>query len=188
MRGWLVCRGDRGGRFRGNGTRTCAAAAFALAAVVALPSRPSAHDIPISVVVHALVRPAGQAVQVLVRVPISAMRDIEFPTRGPGFLDFARADSALRTAAARWVARDIEIYEQGVLLAGQRLSAVRVALPSDRSFASWGEALAHVTGRPLALFATRRCSSRGSLTSSWHFQAGVERPTWFVRLAREALT
>jgi hypothetical protein len=186
MRGWLGCRGDCGGTFTGNGTRTCAAAAFALAALVALPSQPSAHDIPVAVVVHAFVRPAGQAVQVLVRVPIGAMRDIEFPTRGPGFLDFARADSALRAAAARWIARDIELYEQGVLLAGQRLSAVRVALPSDRSFASWDEALAHVTGRPLPED-TELYWDQGMLDVLFEYPIRSERSDFAIRLGLERL-
>ena len=47
----------------------------------------SAHDIPRDVTVQAFVKPEGQQFRVLVRVPLNAMRDVQFPVRGPGFLD-----------------------------------------------------------------------------------------------------
>ena len=43
-----------------------------------------------------------------------------------------------------------ELYEEDVRLGDQRLAAVRVSLPSDESFATYAEALAHVTGPPLS--------------------------------------
>ena len=54
-----------------------------------------AHDIPVSVVVQTYLRPQGQTLHVLVRAPLAAMRDVEFPLRGDGLLDLARADETL---------------------------------------------------------------------------------------------
>ena len=117
--------------------------------LLALPARPVAHDIPVDVTVQAFVAPQGDRLRLLVRVPLEAMRDFIFPQRGPGYLDLAAADSMLRDAIMVWVGDGLAVYEEGRLLADQRLQAVRVSLPSDRSFASYESALAHVTGPPL---------------------------------------
>ena len=109
----------------------------------------AAHDIPASVVVQAFVRPQGPQLRVLVRAPLSAMRDVEFPVRSDGLLDLDRADSALRDAATLWLARDIQVYEEDTALPIPRIAAVRVSLPSDRSFVTYDSALAHVTGPPM---------------------------------------
>jgi hypothetical protein len=124
------------------------AAAFALLLLV--PGAARAHDIPASVVVQAFVRPQGDTLRVLVRVPLAAMRDVEFPLTPDGLLDVARGDQVLRDAATLWIAREIEMYEEGRRLDVPRVAAVRVSLPSDRSFVTYDSALAHVTGPPLA--------------------------------------
>jgi hypothetical protein len=105
-----------------------------------------AHDIPNDVRVHAYLKPSGRELQLLVRVPLTAMREVDFPRRGPGYLDLARADAALREAAALWIADNIEIYEDDTRLAYPRVAAAKVSLPSDKSFASYADALAHVMG------------------------------------------
>ena len=110
----------------------------------------AAHDIPASVVVQAFVRPHGQQLRVLVRAPLGAMRDVEFPVRGDGLLDLDRAETALRDAATLWLVRDIQVYEEGTALPAPRIAAVRVSLPSDRSFLTYEGALAHVTGPALS--------------------------------------
>ena len=48
----------------------------------------------------------------------------------------------LRDAATLWLARDIEVYEENVRLDLPRVTAVRVSLPSDRSFVAFDTALA----------------------------------------------
>ena len=63
------------------------------------------HDIPASIVVQAFVRPEGRTARVLVRVPMAAMRDIEFPLRDGGLLDLPRAD-AVAARRGRAVARE----------------------------------------------------------------------------------
>jgi hypothetical protein len=127
---------------------------------------PSAHDIPDDVIVHAFLKPDGQRVRLLLRLPLAAARDVDVPTRGRGFLDIARADQALRDAATVWVARSVRLYEDadgagrpegrplqerrslqgGRPLEQPRLVAAMVSLPSDQSFRSYDTALAHVTG------------------------------------------
>ena len=113
------------------------------------PSFALAHDIPASVVVQAFLRPQGSHARLLVRLPLGAMRDVEFPLKDGGILDIGRADQTLRDAALRWLSRDLELYEGDRKLPAPQLAAVRVSLPSDRSFATYDAALAHVTGDPL---------------------------------------
>jgi hypothetical protein len=108
-----------------------------------------AHEIPSDVTVHVIVKPRGDTLELLVRVPLEAMQDVEFPTFGRGFLDIERADAALRNAASLWLANDIEVYEQGRRLAPVRLVAARASIPSDRSFVDYESARAHVVGAPL---------------------------------------
>ncbi len=115
----------------------------------ALPTGTSAHDIPNDVLVRAFVKPAGTRLQLLVRVPLRALRDVEFPQRGPGYLDLARADAVLRDAAMLWVAGAMQLYESESRLPNPRVVETRVALEADPSFASYEAALAHVTGAPL---------------------------------------
>ena len=122
----------------------------ALAAlIVALPPGVAAHEIPAHVTVHAFVKPEGQRLRLLVRVPLAAMRDVESPTRGPGYLDLARADASLRNAAALWIADAVAMYERDRRLSSPRIGAIRVSLPSDRSFTSYEGAMARVLGAPL---------------------------------------
>jgi len=108
-----------------------------------------AHEIPADVVVRAFVKPEGQTLRVLVRAPLESMRDVTFPTREPGFLELAAAEGAVRTAAELWIANGVRVYEEGEALGRPAIAAVRLSLPSDRSFDSWEQAFAHVTGPPL---------------------------------------
>jgi hypothetical protein len=121
-------------------------AAFMAALVLILPQAAFAHDIPNDVTVQAFVKPAGEQLNLLLRVPLKAMRDTEFPERGPGYLDLARVDASLREAAAVWIANAVELYEDDVRLPNPRIVEVRASLESDKSFASYDEAFAHVTG------------------------------------------
>ena len=126
--------------------RFCAVAgrafsALALALLTTLPG--AAHEIPADVRVQAYVKPEGRTLQLLMRVPLTAMREVDVPKRGPGYLDLARADAALRNAANLWLADNIDIYEGETRLAYPRVVDARVSLPSDKSFASFPEALAN---------------------------------------------
>ena len=120
-----------------------------VALVLLLPWAAAAHDIPADVTVQAFLKPEGQQLRLIVRVPLRAMMDIDFPKRGPGYLDLARVDASLQHAATLWVSDRIEIYENEISLPAPKLVQTRVSLQSDKSFVSYEEALAHVTGAPL---------------------------------------
>jgi hypothetical protein len=121
-----------------------------IAALVALPHALLAHDIPNDVTVQAFVKPEGQKLHLLLRVPLNAMRDTEFPERGAGYLDLARVDASLREAAMVWIADAIEIYENDSRMPNPQIVDVRASFPSDKSFASYDEAYTHVTGPSLS--------------------------------------
>jgi hypothetical protein len=124
--------------------------AMTLTLLAALPSRPFAHEIPPSVTVLAFVKPESGRLRLVARVPLEAIRDVEFPTRGPGYLDIVRAAPQLRDAARVWIADYVQMFEGDRRLEPARVVAARVSLPSDRSFATYDAALASVTGPPLA--------------------------------------
>jgi hypothetical protein len=113
---------------------------------VLLPGAGSAHDIPADIAIQAFLKPEGRQLHFLVRVPLKAMRDIEFPKRGPGYLDLDRVDEYLLDAGEQWISNFTEIEEGDARLPRARIEAARVSVESDKSFASYEEAVAHVTG------------------------------------------
>jgi hypothetical protein len=120
--------------------------ALIAASILALPSRAVAHEIPPSVTVLAFVKPEADRLRVLLRVPLEAMRDVDFPLRGPGYLDIQRATPLLSDAARVWLAGYLSLYEGETKLGDARIVVARVSLPSDRSFASYDAALTHLNG------------------------------------------
>src|SRR5579863_7960323 len=95
------------------------------------------------------VRPSGDKLSLLVRVPLQAMRDIDFPSRDAGYLDLARTTELLPGAATLWISDFVELYENDTRLKDPTVAATLVSLPSDKSFSTYEEALAHVTGPSL---------------------------------------
>jgi len=86
----------------------------------------------------------------MVRVPLKAIRDINFPERGPGYLDLDRTDPLLSDAATLWISDFLDLYEDDVRLPKKpRIVAARISLESDRSFTSYEDAVAHFKGPPL---------------------------------------
>ncbi len=124
-------------------------AAFLPVLQLVLCATAAAHDIPNDVAVQLFVHPSGAQMNLLVRVPLAAMRDVNFPAIGPGYLDLAHVDPLLRDAATVWIANAIDLYEDDVPLPRPRVVATRVSLPSDRSFTAYESALAHIGGAPL---------------------------------------
>ena len=113
------------------------------------PAAAAAHEIPSDLTVRAFLKPEGQRVHLLVRVPMSALREARHPTRGSGAMDLAQMERPLRTAAKVWLADDLLLFEDGEPLGSPQIAAVRVSLPSDRSFATYDQALAHIAGEAL---------------------------------------
>jgi hypothetical protein len=132
-------------------TRSRRAAALVVAFVLLLPTwSGEAHEIPADVTVQAFVRPAGDTLRMLLRVPLLALRDYDFPVREPGYLEIAAADTLVREAAALWIGDDVHMFEDGRPLGPPRFAAVRVAIPGDRAFLTYERALANVLSAPVA--------------------------------------
>jgi hypothetical protein len=110
----------------------------------------AAHDIPTDVKINAFVKPAGKRLELLIRVPLAAMIEVDIPTRGPGYLDLSRADDALHDATKLYLIDNIIVYENGAPLPPPRILYARVSLASDRSFMSYEQARAHVEGPRLS--------------------------------------
>jgi len=108
-----------------------------------------AHDIPADVTVHAFIKPADTRLQLLVRVPLRAMRDMMVPELPGGYLDLEKVAPLLPDAATLWISDFVEVYEGGRRLPKPRVLATQVSLESDRSFESFDTALAHIKGARL---------------------------------------
>ena len=108
-----------------------------------------AHDIPSRVTVYAFVKPEGNELTVLLRVPMEALGEVSFPLRGPGFLQFSEAQFALDDAARIYITESLNFYENGEELLEKQLERTRVSLPSNRSFTSYDVALDNITSPPL---------------------------------------
>jgi hypothetical protein len=121
----------------------------ALLVLAVMVSHAAAHEIPNDVKLNVFFKPEGNRLLLLIRAPLAAMNEAEFPTRGPGYIDLARADEALRGATKLYLTDNITITENDAPLAAPRVVRARLSLPSDKSFASYEEALAHVEGPPL---------------------------------------
>jgi len=122
----------------------------AAALLLFTPCLLAAHDIPNDVTVQAFLKPTGDRLHFLVRVPLKAMRDVDFPVREKeGFLDIERTRPLLPDAATLWISDFIDLYENNTVLPKPRVAKILLSLPSDRSFISYDAAMAHVTGPEL---------------------------------------
>jgi HupE / UreJ protein len=126
--------------------RITAVLAVTLAAVLSA----AAHEIPNDVKLNVFLKPDGNRLILLIRAPLAAMNEAELPLRGPGYLVVSRADEALRGAAKLYLTDNIALYENDAALPAPRVAQVRVSLPSDKSFATYEEALARLAGPHLA--------------------------------------
>jgi len=130
--------------------RVLARWATTAAIVGALGAAASAHDIPSDVVARLFVKAdAGHQVDVILRVPLAAIRDMNEPIRQNGTLDLGRVDEPfLLDAAQLWIANNLEVFDGDGELPLVRMKA-RVSLPSDQSFDTFEAAREHVLGPPL---------------------------------------
>ena len=115
----------------------------------------------------------------LVRVPLLVLTNLSLPKRGPGYLDLTNIDARLRQAAAA-TGRQIELQSDGATLA-PTVREVQLALPSDRSFASYSDALAHLQGPPLPAN-TDLFWSQGYLDVHFEYSLQSSRPNIGIRL------
>ncbi|HAJ75331.1 MAG TPA: hypothetical protein DCM64_02640 [Gammaproteobacteria bacterium] len=120
-----------------------------LVLLLCIPSLSIAHDIPSRVTVYAFVKPEGNELTALLRVPMEAFGEISFPLRGPGYIQFSEAEFALNDAARVYITESMHFYENDVELTEKELQLTRVSLPSNRSFTSYEEAMANIQSPPL---------------------------------------
>ena len=109
----------------------------------------AAHDIPADVTVQMLIRPEGQRLELLLRAPLAAMRDVDFPGTPEGYLDTDRLAPQLPGIAKVWISDFLNVEENGERLPRGRVAAARISLPSDRSFTSFPAAMRLISGPPL---------------------------------------
>ena len=131
------------------GCRSLMRLAAMLLCLLTASSRLSAHEVPQRVAVRAFVQRDGLALRVLVRVPLEAMRDVDFPLREDGSLDLVGARALLVEAAETWIVTAITITADGTALPTPRISGTRLALPNDRAFDTFDVARASFTKVPL---------------------------------------
>ncbi len=105
-------------------------------------AQPAAHEIPVSTRLQVFVVPAAGTVSVLLRVPLAAMGDVDYPVRPGNTVAVSEADGALRDAAILWIIPAVSLVADGRTLPPPRIAAARMALPSDRSFGSYATARA----------------------------------------------
>lgn len=141
MRSYLALKGARIGRQM--------VKAACLVGLLLLPTLSQAHDIPSRVTVHAFVKPEGNQLTAIIRVPMEAFGEISFPLRGPGFLQISEAQFELNEAARVYITESFHFYENGVELTEKELQATRVSLPSNRSFTNYDDALENILSEPL---------------------------------------
>ncbi len=104
-----------------------------------------AHDIPDEIVIQTYLRPAGTQLKVLLRVPLLALGESTLPKDGTGYLALRYIDPAIREAANQ-IANGIVLIEDGERLMQFEAANGLISLPSDKSFDSYENAIAHLRG------------------------------------------
>jgi hypothetical protein len=117
---------------------------IALLSVLAFPRWALANgsDLPPEIVLQGFVKPEDGRIQLLLRLPLSLLANFSPPKRGPGYLELDRVDTTLRQVATA-TSRQIELQVDGKTLAATPRE-LQLSLLSDRSFASYASALAHL--------------------------------------------
>lgn len=114
-----------------------------------LPMPVAAHDIPRDATIWAFIKPSGTTLTAAVRVPLRTVRDLDFPEQPGGYLNVEKLATVLPDEAIIWVADQLELFENSILLPRPRVVATQISIESDRSFASYERSVAHITGPKL---------------------------------------
>ncbi|MGE3617423.1 MAG: HupE/UreJ family protein [Gemmatimonadales bacterium] len=107
------------------------------------------HEIPRHVTIRAFVRPEGTRLVLVVRAPVEALRDIDFPLKGGEMLDLGAAGPLAVQGVHQWLGDYLAGYENGLRLPDPELTALRISLPADGAFQSLEAAVAHLGEPPL---------------------------------------
>ena len=104
----------------------------------------SAHEIPNDVQVQSFLKQDEQGLRLFIRVPLSALKEVEFPLVKNLYLDIPNVKPALLQAAELWFADNLKIVQGQQSLGRVNIRSARISLPSNRSFVNYEQALAHV--------------------------------------------
>ena len=107
------------------------------------------HEIPNDVVVKTIIKVDEDSINLLIRVPLEAMRDMNFPTTGPGYLELEKMPEHTMDAAEIWLGNFIDIYEEKNKIKDWQIEKTRISLPSDRSFGQYNTAYNNMFSPPL---------------------------------------
>ena len=102
-----------------------------------------AHEIPADIYTTVFVKPSGERLQVLVRVPLAAVRDFVYPEQEGSFLDFEALEPQLPELAQLWIGNQMEVFANDKRLNPPQVVATQLSLASNRSFAGFPPAQAH---------------------------------------------
>jgi hypothetical protein len=127
----------------------------------------TAHQVPNAISMHAFVKPQGDRLHLVVRVPLKLLVNLGLPRREGGYLDLRHIDEPLERAAAA-TAKEFEIRADGDRLAHVR-STQRITPPSDGSFETYAQARALIQDPPLP-------ATFGVLWNQGYFDVDLEYP------------
>jgi hypothetical protein len=105
----------------------------------------NAHEFKLESLMNAFVKLEPQELHLVIRLPLHVTKTIPFPTKGAE-IDLTRAGPATDRVVAA-VGHDVMLWEDQRLLV-PKSALGRLSLPSDRSFESYPDAVAHVAQPP----------------------------------------
>ena len=120
-------------------------AAMAAGVVMLQVRTADAHEFKLESLMNAFVKVEDQELHLVIRLPLHITRTIRLPVKGAE-IDLANAGPAIQRVAEA-VGHDVMIWEETRLLV-PKSALGRVSLPSDRSFDSYQDAVAHVAQPP----------------------------------------
>ncbi|MEC9415258.1 MAG: HupE/UreJ family protein [Pseudomonadota bacterium] len=112
--------------------------------IIGIQQNIGAHEIPSNVVINSYLKAHENTANLLVRVPLEAMRDMNFPITGPGYLQLGKMHELSMDAAEIWLGNFVDLYEGRQKIEDWEIAATRISLPSDRSFYDYASAYENI--------------------------------------------
>jgi hypothetical protein len=103
-----------------------------------------AHEIPNDVKVQSFLKQEEQGITLFIRVPLSSMKEVEFPLVNNLYLDIPNIKPSLQQAAELWFVDNLKMTQDQQALTQVSVKSARISLPSNRAFISYEQALTHV--------------------------------------------
>jgi hypothetical protein len=120
-----------------------AAIVLALLCGIAPLANAAERPIPAAVNIRAFAVEQGDNLDVLVRMPLGAVKNVQFPVGGDtGALDLAQMRTMLTGIAEHWVAANFAIRQGKTVVARPQIAGTRLSIISDPSFNAYASAAA----------------------------------------------